>query len=123
MGKTNKLKGSFEPLVQQMVDKINPAMTYEGKTYTVTLEKKYTPDWYWDNNGKAYAIEAKGFLRIEDREKILAFVSQYPEVKFHLVLQKDNSLYAGSKYKYSDWCTRHNISYSVKSIPEDLFNE
>lgn len=122
MGKTNKLKGSFEPLVQAELSKVYPEFQYEAKTFQVQLEKKYTPDWYWDNNGKTYAIEAKGFLRIEDREKILAFVNQYPEVQFHLILQKDNSLYAGSKYKYSDWCKKNNISYSVRTIPEGLFN-
>jgi len=124
--KTTKPRNDFETRVDKAIDnlstELNFTYAYEPEKYVVKVDVTYNPDWTIYKNGKKLVIEGKGYFRDEDRKKVLAFSEQYgSEVFYHIVFERDNPIYKGSKFKYSDWCNKHGISYSVKSLPKELF--
>lgn len=122
--KTN-FKGSFEPIVEKAIKQISAELQinyeYEPDKFTVSIPTSYTPDFRVDTKSGPVYVECKGYFRPESMAKVKAFVQENPEVKFHIIFQKDNPVYKGSKIKYSDWCKKLNISYSVSSLPKELF--
>lgn len=123
--KTPEPRNNFERVLDKAISTLSHEMRftydYEPQNFTVQVEVSYKPDWIVDTGDKIVIIEGKGYFRDEDRKKVLAFTQQYPDYKYHIVFERDNPMYKGSKYRYSDWCEKHGISYSVKSLPKDLF--
>jgi hypothetical protein len=70
----------------------------------------YTPDFFFKTG---WIIEAKGKFTPRDRKLALAFTEQYPTLKYGLCFQRDNRLTKSSKTRYSEWCEKHGIPYSV----------
>lgn len=95
---------------------------YETIKLPYVLEKMYVPDFVCSNSNGIFFIEAKGYLRPEDRTKMLAALELNPTVDLRLVFSKDNVLRKGSKTKYSDWCKKHNITYAIGTVPKEWFN-
>jgi len=68
-----------------------------------------------------FFIEVKGYLRPEDRTKMLAAIEANPGLDLRLLFSKDNVLRKGSKTKYSDWCNKHGIKYAIGTVPKEWF--
>ena len=118
-------RNSFERVLDKAFSVLSAEMKfdykYEPETFNVKVDVTYKPDFIAETKSGRVIVEGKGYFRDEDRKKVLAFTQQYPDVKYHIVFERDNPIYKGSKYRYSDWCNKHNISYSVKSLPKELF--
>ena len=100
---------------------------YEPKTYQVLVpvrghicqscvenryivrQSHYTPDFVrWRE-----IVEAKGNLTARNRGMLIAFAKQYPDLKFRVLLQKDNWLTKTHRMRYTDWCKKHDIVCAV----------
>lgn len=118
-------RNSFERVLDKAFSALSSEMQfeykYEPETYNVKVDVTYKPDFIAETKNGRVIVEGKGYFRDEDRKKVLAFTQQYPDIKYHIVFERDNPMYKGSKYRYSDWCEKHGISYSVKSLPKELF--
>ena len=67
-------------------DVLNIEWQYEPKTFAVPSlnGKRYTPDFYLPAFN-AY-VEFKGYWRKHDKQKVLAFISDYPDITIHVVM-------------------------------------
>jgi hypothetical protein len=91
---------------------------YETEKLDYVLIRNYLPDFIlkFDDGRKIY-IETKGYLRGEDRAKLLAVRDRHPDLDLRLVFSKDNRLNRKSRSRYSCWAKRHGFTYSVGTIP------
>lgn len=93
---------------------------YETENIPYVVEHHYTPDFVITRkDGSKLYIEAKGWLRSEDKRKMRAVKLQHPTYDIRIVFQKDNPLYKGSKSKYSDWARKLGFPYAIGTIPKD----
>lgn len=119
------MKGGFEPQIEKMLKSVsaefNIEYKYEPDKFIVHIPTTYVPDFRVDTKSGPLYIECKGYFRPDAMSKVKAFVQGNPEVRFHIVFDKNNPVYKGSKYKYGDWCDKLGISWSVRSLPKELF--
>lgn len=78
--------------------------------------RKYTPDFFLPNG---LVVEAKGRLDPPTRTQLLAVMESNPDKELVLLFAKDNWMTKAHKNRYSDWCEKHNIDYSIGSIPDE----
>lgn len=70
---------------------------------------KYTPDFKLREN---VYVETKGLWDLEDRQKILHVLDQYPDVIVIMVFSNsEKPIYKGSKTTYGMWCNEHLIPW------------
>ena len=78
----------------------------------------YTPDFVLANG---LDIETKGLFTAADRRKMLAVIEHHPDRTFVLLFMKDNTLSKLTFTRYSDWCIKYGIDYSIGQLkPEWL---
>lgn len=63
-------------------------------------------------------VEAKGFFKPADRTKMASVIKCNPDVDIRMVFQADNWCTKKKKMRYSDWCKKNGIKYSVGTIPK-----
>lgn len=101
---------------------------YESKEFEYIVPEskhKYTPDFPVSPH---IVIETKGRWVLEDRQKMLLVIEQYPDIDFRLVFYNANQkIKKGSKTTYGMWCDKHGIKWANKLIPDewirDIFND
>lgn len=97
---------------------------YETENLPYVLVKRYIPDFIiTKNDGTKIYIEVKGYLRPQDRAKLIAVKEANPTIDLRIVFGADNKLNRFSKTRYSEWATKHGIPYAVKDIPKEWFND
>ncbi len=105
---------------------IDPSYESREFMYIVPESKhKYTPDFPVSPH---IVIETKGRWVLEDRQKMLLVIEQYPEIDFRIVFYNANQkIKKGSKTTYGMWCDKHHIKWADKSIPrewlDDIYND
>lgn len=93
---------------------------YETEKLDYILVRNYLPDFVLTfPDGKKVYIEAKGYLRTEDRAKLLAVKTKHPDKQLNIVFSKNNRLNRKARSRYSDWADRHHIPYAIASVPPD----
>ena len=94
---------------------------YEDAAIPYVTEHVYTPDFTISlSGGRRIHIECKGWLRPEDRQKMLKVKYQNPSLDIRFVFQKDNPLVnKKSKTTYTQWAQRHGFPSAVGSIPPE----
>lgn len=99
-------------------------MEYESVILPYTLRRDYVPDFCITlRSGHRIFIEAKGYLRPDDRAKLLSARECNPEADIRLVFQQDNKLNKNSRTRYSGWAERHGFKYAIGSIPIEWLKE
>ena len=88
-------------------------------------EHVYTPDFPVSPH---IVIETKGLWKVEDRQKMLLLIKQYPDIDFRMVFYNANQkIKKGSKTTYAMSCDKNNIKWAHKSIPHewilDIFDD
>lgn len=118
-------RNAFEKLAEKILskykkDKIIPLFEYETEEIEYTLTKNYVPDFIvTKQNGSKVYIEMKGYLRPEDRTKMIAVKKQHPELDIRIVFERNHPVTKGSKSKYTDWATRNGFPCAMNKIPQE----
>jgi len=95
-------------------------ISYESDKIPYYIERKYVPDFTVEfKDGRILYIEAKGWLRSEDRSKMIAVKRANPDLDIRILFQNDNKLNKNSKSRYSDWANKNGFPFAFKNIPED----
>ncbi len=83
---------------------------YEPEKIAYVLAKHYIPDFVIQTRlGRIY-VEAKGYLRPEDKAKLVAVKRQHPNMDIRLLFYSNNV----SNIKWANKC---GFRYAVETIP------
>lgn len=86
--------------------------------------RKYKPDFALRvPSGKTIYLEVKGYLRPEDRMKMVAVKRSNPTLDIRFVFGRDNKLYKGSSTTYSQWAEKNGFKWTVEHIPSEWYKE
>lgn len=122
--KNNNYKSKWEQTVASQLINYKQRFVYEGLTLPYTIPEtvhKYKPDFIIKNKkGETIIIEAKGKFVPLDRKKHLFIKEQYPKIRLYILFQNANQrLNKRSKTTYGQWCEKHGIMYSHKTIKKE----
>lgn len=96
------------------------AIGIESHDIPYTLVKNYIPDLVLCfPDGRILYIEVKGWLRPEDRAKMIAVKRCNPQLDIRFIFASDNKLHSKAKSRYSDWCNKHGFPYSIGEVPKE----
>jgi hypothetical protein len=117
-------KSRLEDRIAQQLEAAELPFHYEGERlayYVPARAAKYTPDF---RIGSIY-IEAKGWLKPEDRLKLRLIKEAHPEMDLRLVFQRASApIYKDSPTTYAKWCDDHGFPWADKgTIPTEWINE
>lgn len=97
-----------------------PKFSYESRKVPYVLVKNYVIDMLIERpNGTETIVEIKGYLRPEDRTKMIAVKKLNPELDIRFVFASDNKLNKRSRTRYSDWARKNGFPYAIGEIPSD----
>jgi hypothetical protein len=122
------LKGSLEKAVFKELRAVQKQLKfeieYETEKLSYTLVRDYIPDFVITlDSGRKLYIETKGYLRPDDRAKLLSARECNPEADIRIVFQQDNRLNKNSRTRYSQWAERHGFRYAIGSVPIEWLKE
>lgn len=117
-------RSGLEKSIQIELENMGVEPNYEGREFPYTVPEtkhKYTPDFPVSPH---IVIETKGRWVLEDRQKMLYLIQQYPEISFRMLFQKaSQKIKKGSKTSYADWCDKHGIMWAEKTVPREWIDE
>lgn len=129
----NNLRPNFRSKLEKTIwDKLkktrgrrkSPKVTFETAKLPYILVRSYIPDIIFERpNGKTTFIEVKGYLRPEDRSKMIAVKRFDPSIDLRIVFASDNKMNKHSGNRYSDWAKKNNIPYSIGEIPPEWLDK
>jgi hypothetical protein len=95
---------------------------YETEKLPYTINKTYIPDFVLTfKDGHKIYIEAKGYLRPENRAQLLSVKYHHPDIDLRIVFQQDNKLNKNARMRYSDWATKNGFPFTIGVIPKEWF--
>lgn len=117
----NKLKGGFEKqIVEQLNGHQDVKWFYEEMTMDYYEVKKYIPDFVIETKNSSFVLEAKGWLRPEDRRKMKLVKKQFPDVDIRFLFQNaNNKLNKDSQTTYAMWAEKNGFKWAHKTIPDE----
>jgi predicted nuclease of restriction endonuclease-like RecB superfamily len=123
---TKKFKGKLEPQVYKGLRSFaGPnkfTIEYESEELEYKIVRVYIPDFVLEfKDGRKIYIEAKGWLRPDDRDKLIAVKRDHPELDIRIIFQADNKLNKRARMRYSDWAAKHGFPFAVGEIPKEWF--
>jgi hypothetical protein len=89
----------------------------QGETMEQPRTRYYYPDFVLPNG---IIIEAKGYLRLKDKQKYRQVKKCYPDLDLRLVFQAPTGTAAGDN---GAWCRKYRIPYACGQIPREWFKE
>ena len=102
----------------------NIKLEYETEQLSYVLVKKYIPDIVIKRtNGTTCYVEVKGYLRPEDRRKMIAVKQFDPSLDIRFLFAQDNKIRKNSQTRYSDWAKKHGFPYAFGSIPKEWYTK
>ena len=117
-------RSGFEHRISEQLKQQNINPQYETTVVKYTIparDSKYTVDFTLPNG---ILVETKGRWMPDDRKKHLLVKEQHPELDIRIVFQSAKSkLRKGSKTTYADYCDKHGIKWSEKTIPQSWIDE
>lgn len=123
----DKFKSQFEVKIFKELRALEEAggykTHYEPVKFPYVLEKTYKPDFRITRQNGELFIEAKGYFRAEDREKLAAVRRSHPDLDLRIVFTRDNKIHPQSNMRYSDWCKKYDFEYAIGSVPKEWLLE
>lgn len=105
-----KCKNKFEKKIYRWLKRRKVIFQYEPEKIAYVLAKHYIPDFVIQTRlGKVY-VEAKGYLRPEDKAKLVAVKRQNPRIDLRL-------LFYAHTVSNIRWADRNGFKYAVETIP------
>jgi len=121
------MKSKPEVDFAKWMDENQISWKYELAKLEYTLPgRRYCPDFWllplpW---GRQMVCEVKGWLRPEDRTKMIAVRDQHPEVDIRFIfVNASKTLSKKSKTTYGMWATKHGFLWAEKTIPKEWMEE
>tara|TARA_R110000851_G_scaffold49087_3_gene118183 strand:- start:208 stop:600 length:393 start_codon:yes stop_codon:yes gene_type:complete len=116
--KINGYRSGFENTLGSQLNESNTKFEYETTVIPYIKPETshtYTVDFTLPNG---ILIEAKGRWVMEDRKKHMLIRAQHPELDIRFVFMNPNGkIRKGSNTTYADFCDKHGILWSSKTIP------
>lgn len=92
----------------QVAQQLGEGWHYEAAKLPYTITFTYTPDFI--NHETKTIVESKGFLRDEDRRKMIAVKKAHPDYTIHIIFQKpDTRISKSSKTTYKQWAEKNGF--------------
>lgn len=104
-------RNPFEKAVEQQLKKAKVKYEYEAEWLAYTLELRYLPDFVLRTDPPLY-VECKGWLRPEDKQKLLAVRRQHLGIDLRILFQTNNK-------KQIKWAEKNKFIYAVGTIPTE----
>ena len=117
--KLGNFRSEFERDVATQLQPLG--FSYEPFQVDYIIERKYTPDFVYEKNGRTYLIECKGYFRAGDTQKYRAVARSIPwTYELIFVLMKPNQKVSKStKLTMAEWCDKYNILwYNIDTLKE-----
>lgn len=122
--KLPKFRSGLEKKIYEEVKSAGYQIEYEPTEPIIryVVPARYIPDFRLPNN---VFVEAKGWLRPQDRAKMLRVKKENPDLDIRFVLQRANSRISKSSNSlmYWQWCEKHGFPWSEGYIPEEWFSD
>jgi hypothetical protein len=117
----NNYRSRLEERVARWLELNEHSFEYETLKLPYTIEAVYTPDFILPNG---VILECKGWLKPEDRRKMLAVKKAHPELDIRFVFQQPhNTLSKESKTTYAAWAKKNGFPWAAyQSIPDEWFH-
>lgn len=107
-----KTRNKFEDRIYRQLKKAKVRFDYESERIPYILARHYIPDFILLTPlGKVY-IETKGYLRPEDKSKMVAVKKLNPHMDIRI-------LFYAHKPQYIKWATKNGFRWAVESIPKE----
>lgn len=109
---TKKPRNKFETKIYEQLSRSGRIFDYESERIPYIIASHYIPDFtVFTPTGKVY-IETKGYLRPEDKRKLVAVKKLNPRLDIRIVF------YAFNK-RYVAWAIRNGFRYAIGNIPKE----
>ena len=117
--KLGNFRSEFE---KDVATQLQPfGFTYEPFQVPYRIERKYTPDFVYELNGRTYLIECKGYFRAGDTQKDRSIANCLgSDQELIVILMKPNQKVSKStKNTMAQWCDKHGILwYNIDTLKE-----
>lgn len=116
----NKKVGKYRSTLEYNVSKKLPKrrgvkIAYEAHKLSYTIPGNYLPDFMVVlPSGRTFYIECKGWLRPDDKRKMVAVKHDNPGIDIRFVFQSKNP-------KNVAWCEKHGFPWAIKEAPSEWF--
>lgn len=96
---------------------------YKYEPFKIPYVSEYTPDFELTSN--KILIEVKGYLRPEDRSKMIKVKKQHPELDIRFVFQNPNDKIKESKkgMTFAIWADKHGFKWAQSIVPREWIDE
>jgi len=94
---------------------------YEPYQVPYRIERKYTPDFVYELNGRTYLIECKGYFRAGDTQKYRAIANciGVDQELIFILMKPNQKVNKSTKLTMAQWCDKHTILwYSLDTLKE-----
>lgn len=108
--RTRGFRSKLEALVSATLRRKKHKFTYETGSYAYTLTKKYTPDFFLEDE---IILEVKGVLMQRDREKMIAVRRSHPSLKIIFVFPIPNKKVPGLKATHAEWAEKNGFGWTT----------
>jgi predicted nuclease of restriction endonuclease-like RecB superfamily len=106
------LKNKFEQKINRQLKRAKSVYTYETEKIPFVIASHYIPDFIVQTElGRVY-IECKGYLRPEDKRKLIAVKRQHPAKDIRLLFYSFNP-------KQVKWAERNGFRFAFEKIPSE----
>jgi len=117
--KLGNFRSEFEKDVAKQLQPFG--FSYEPFQVPYRIERKYTPDFVYELNGRTYLIECKGFFRAGDTQKYRAISKCLPEAQelIFVLMKPSQKVSKSTKLTMAEWCDKHEILwYNIDTLKE-----
>jgi predicted nuclease of restriction endonuclease-like RecB superfamily len=111
----NKTRNKFERRVELSLKRKKCKFKYEAERIPYIIAAHYIPDFILSTpNGKIY-VECKGYLRPEDRRKLVAVKKTNPHIDLRILFYREVTTQV-------KWATKNGFKFAIEDIPEEWIN-
>lgn len=119
----NKEKGhrsELETKVEEALNSQGLTCSYEKEKFVYYRKGRYTPDFTVEGE-HPFHIEVKGYWFPADRSRLLAVITNNPDMRLLVALQRPFlKISKKSKTTYAKWCEQHAICWCTIPIPDEV---
>jgi hypothetical protein len=109
------LRNKFETKTYRQLKRNKVKFGYEDRKIPYILARHYIPDFCFKTPTGEVILECKGYLRPEDKAKLIAVKRLNPRLDIRILFYSANK-------KQIKWAEKAGFRYAVGSIPKEWFH-